>query len=209
MATNANIYNWPAVTLMPVKDTSEYCLDTCLALIARIGRTYFCERDMGYIDRNLLPGERVVYRTKLHWVEYTVKMFWFLLAGVIAAVPLLIVYHGKQPPWTIALPIPLFGFAGFLVARIIVITSEFAVTNNRVLVKVGFIRRHSLEIVLQQVEGIGVDQGILGRILGFGTIIVSGTGTTREFFIRIRNPLEFRRQVQVNARAHEAIPGMI
>ena len=98
---------------------------------------------MGYIDRNLLPGERVVYRTKLHWVEYAVKMFWFLLAGVIVAVPLLIVYHGKEPLWIIASPIAIFGFAGFLVAKIIVITSEFAVTNNRVLVKVGFIRRHS------------------------------------------------------------------
>ncbi len=164
---------------------------------------------MGYIDRNLLPGERVVYRTKLHWVEYAAKMFWFMLAGIVVTIPLLIVYYKKQPLWMITSPIPLFALAGFLVAWIIVITSEFAVTNNRVLVKVGFIRRHSLEIVLPQIEGIGVDQGIIGRILGFGTIIVSGTGTTREFFIRIGNPLEFRRQVQVNARAHEAIHGMI
>ncbi len=174
-----------------------------------ISRIALGERNMGYIDRNLLPGERVVYRTKLHWVEYAVKMFWFILAGVIVTVPLLIVYHGKEPLWIIASPIAIFGFAGFLVAKIIVITSEFAVTNNRVLVKVGFIRRHSIEIVLPQVEGIGVDQGIIGRILGFGTIVVSGTGTTREFFIRISNPLEFRRQVQVNARAHEAISGAI
>lgn len=164
---------------------------------------------MGYIDRNLLQGECVLYRTKLHWVEYVVKMFWFLLAGIIATLPLLIVFYGKLPLRMIVWPIPLSGFVGFLVARIIVITSEFAVTNNRVLVKVGFIRRHSLEIVLPQVEGIGVDQGIIGRILGFGTITVSGTGTTREFFIRIRNPLEFRRQVQINARAHEAISGTI
>ncbi len=164
---------------------------------------------MSYIERNLLPGERIVYRTKLHWVEYIVKMFWFFLAGATVTVPLLIVYHGKEPPWIIASPIPLSGLAGYLVARIIVITSEFAVTNNRVLVKVGIIRRHSVEIVLPQVEGIGVDQGFIGRILGFGTIVVSGTGTTREFFIRIRNPLEFRRQVQVNARAHAAAPGAI
>lgn len=136
-------------------------------------------------------------------------MFWFLLVGVILAALLAIVYQGKEPLFVMAWPIPLLGLAGFLVAHIIVITSEFAVTNNRVLVKVGIIRRHSMEIVLPQVEGIGVDQGIIGRILGFGTIVVSGTGTTREFFIRIRNPLEFRRQVQVNARANKAVPGTI
>ncbi len=165
---------------------------------------------MGYIDRNLLPAERVVYRTRLHWVEYVVKMFWFLLAGIVAAAVLAIVYYNRSlPPEWFALPIVTSLLAGFVVARIKIITSEFAVTNNRVLVKVGFIRRHSLEIVLPQVEGIGVDQGVIGRILGFGTITVSGTGTTREPFIRIRRPLEFRRQVQVNARAQERIPGMI
>ena len=169
---------------------------------------------MGFIDRNLLISERVVYRTRLHWVEYVVKMFWFSLAGIIASAVLIIVYYNKLGPHTVfALPIVLFTLAGFIVARIKVVTSEFAVTNNRVLVKVGFIRRHSIEIVLPQVEGIGVDQGIIGRILGFGTIVVSGTGTTREPFIRIRKPLEFRRQVQVNARilaghpAQESIPG--
>jgi len=167
---------------------------------------------MGYIDRNLLPAERVVYRTRLHWVEYVVKMFWFSLAGIAVSALLVIGYYGKygKPPSELfALPIVAFALAGFVAARIKVVTSEFAVTNNRVLVKIGFIRRHSLEIVLPQIEGIGVDQGIIGRILGFGTIVVSGTGTTREPFIRIRRPLEFRRQVQVNARAQEHIPGMI
>ncbi len=155
-----------------------------------------------------MPAERVVYRTRLHWVEYVVKMFWFLLVGIVVSAVLVIVYYKKLPPAVFALPIVIFALIGLLVARIKVITSEFAVTNNRVLVKIGFIRRHSLEIVLPQVEGIGVDQGIIGRILGFGTIVVSGTGTTREPFIRIRRPLEFRRQVQVNARAQEHIPGM-
>ncbi len=164
---------------------------------------------MGYIDRNLLPDERVVYRTRLHWVEYVVKMFWFLLVGIVVSALLAVVYYHKLAPWVFALPVVFFTLAGLVVARIKIVTSEFAVTNNRVLVKVGFIRRHSLEIVLPQVEGIGVDQGVIGRILGFGTITVSGTGTTREPFIRIRRPLDFRRQVQVNARAQEHIPGMI
>ncbi len=76
------------------------------------------------------------------------------------------------------------------------LTSEFAVTNKRVLVKVGFISRHTLELLLSKVETVGVDQSILGRILGYGTIVVIGTGGTREPFRAITDPLEFRHQVQ-------------
>jgi uncharacterized membrane protein YdbT with pleckstrin-like domain len=77
-------------------------------------------------------------------------------------------------------------------------SSEFAITNKRVLIKVGLVRRHSLELLLQKVEGIGVDQSILGRILGYGTITVSGVGGTKEAFRMISSPLEFRRQVQAS-----------
>ncbi|HKC53154.1 MAG TPA: PH domain-containing protein [Burkholderiales bacterium] len=81
------------------------------------------------------------------------------------------------------------------------VSSEFAVTNKRVLIKVGFIRRHSLELLLQKVEGIGVDQGIWGRVFDYGTIMVTGTGGTKEPFKNIAAPLEFRKQVQSRVTA--------
>ena len=80
-------------------------------------------------------------------------------------------------------------------------SSEFAITNKRVLIKVGLVRRHSLELLLQKVEGIGVDQSVMGRILGYGTITVSGVGGTKESFRMISDPLEFRRQVQASLSA--------
>ncbi len=69
-------------------------------------------------------------------------------------------------------------------------------TTRRVLIKVGVLRRRSLELLLSKVESIGVDQGIVGRLLGYGTIIVTGTGGTKEPFRMIAAPLEFRRMVQ-------------
>ena len=63
-------------------------------------------------------------------------------------------------------------------------------------IKVGFINRKTLEMVLTKVETIRVDQSILGRVLNYGTIVVTGTGGTNEPFTSIANPLEFRRQVQ-------------
>jgi hypothetical protein len=80
-------------------------------------------------------------------------------------------------------------------------SAEFAVTNKRVLIKVGVLRRRSLEILLSKVETISVDQPILGRLLGYGSLTVGGTGGTKEVFHLIRGPLEFRRHVQEQAAA--------
>ncbi len=83
-------------------------------------------------------------------------------------------------------------------------TSEFAVTNRRVVIKVGLVSRKTVELNLEKVESIGVDQSILGRILDYGTIEVVGTGGTREPFRGIRDPLGFRRAVN---EASEALRG--
>jgi uncharacterized membrane protein YdbT with pleckstrin-like domain len=146
---------------------------------------------MGYVDSNLLPNEQVTYRARLHRIIYLLPVCVLIVALVVA-----IIGGG----W-IALGVGVIGLVLLVPPWIRSISSEFAVTNKRVLVKVGLVRRHSLELLLQKVEGIGVDQGILGRILGYGTITVSGTGGTREAFRMIARPLEFRRQVQASLAA--------
>ncbi len=74
--------------------------------------------------------------------------------------------------------------------------SELAVTNMRVLVKVGFISRTSLETNLQNIATISVEQSILGRILKYGTLCIYDTGWMRSPFAFIDNPFEFRKAVQ-------------
>ena len=76
------------------------------------------------------------------------------------------------------------------------LTSEFAITNRRLIIKTGLISRHTLEMNLSKVESINVDQSILGRILDYGSIAIIGTGGTREPFDNIAHPMEFRRQFQ-------------
>ena len=75
-------------------------------------------------------------------------------------------------------------------------TSEFAVTNKRVIMKVGWVARRVLELNLHKIESVNVDQPLLGRLLGYGTITVIGTGGTRETFDRIAHPLVFRKAFQ-------------
>jgi hypothetical protein len=84
-------------------------------------------------------------------------------------------------------------------------SADFAVTDKRVLAKFGLVRRHSLETLLSKVEAISVDQDVPGRLFGYGTITIIGTGGTQEVLPMIAAPLEFRRQVQTQIVALEAL----
>jgi uncharacterized membrane protein YdbT with pleckstrin-like domain len=87
-------------------------------------------------------------------------------------------------------------FSLFLLPLIDKWSSEYAITNKRVIIKVGLIQRRTIEMNVQKVESIAVDQTILGRILGYGDITVVGTGATREKFPQIADPIAFRRVFQ-------------
>jgi uncharacterized membrane protein YdbT with pleckstrin-like domain len=154
---------------------------------------------MGYVEDNLMPGEEVTYRTHLHWTIY--------LRGVLVALlGLALVVAGFWRPDLDVLAY--LGAAVLVVAAIMWLgqwvksrTSEFAVTNKRVIIKVGLIRRDTLELPLGKVESIGVDQSITGRLVGYGSIVVVGTGGTRAPFKNIARPLEFRKHVHAHALA--------
>ena len=143
-----------------------------------------------------MPGEQIEYRANLHWLVFLLPILLFIpgiwlffVGGDIARVFALILIAGA-----------LVTALGPIIERR---TSEFAVTNKRVVIKTGLIRRHSLETLLSKIEGIGVAQSILGRILGFGTIVISGTGGSKEAFHKIADPMMFRRRVQEQIAAME------
>ena len=77
------------------------------------------------------------------------------------------------------------------------LSSEFAITNKRIIIKTGLIRRHTVELNIQQVESVKVDQSFLGRWLNYGTVTIVGSGGTREVFQNIRQPLVFKRACQL------------
>jgi uncharacterized membrane protein YdbT with pleckstrin-like domain len=74
--------------------------------------------------------------------------------------------------------------------------TEMALTNKRVIVKTGLATRRTLELVLNRIESIVVEEPAAGRMLGYGTVIIRGTGGTPEVFEKIAHPLQFREQVQ-------------
>ncbi len=140
---------------------------------------------MSYIEQNLMNGENIIYRGKLHWVIFLWPAIWFIVAIYFS-------HGGSSVSGLFFLIAAVTGVGSFIDYT----TSEFGITNKRVIAKFGLIRRKSLEVLLSKVEGIEVSQGVLGRILGFGSITVSGTGGTRDPFRNIDAPFEFRKQAQ-------------
>lgn len=141
---------------------------------------------MGYIEGNLLKGERVLHRGRVHWWAWAKGVVWIAIG---------VVFVGSGD-FGALLGAMMFLFGLFLIVRglVTVYTTELAVTNKRVIAKFGFIRRSTIEVLHQKIEGLSVYQSIFGRLLGFGTVVVNGTGSGRTPVPHIAAPLEFRRK---------------
>lgn len=146
---------------------------------------------MSYIDSNLLEGEFVTFRTRLHWLLFLGPV---LLAVVILLPVAWFLVRGTRSTYVwIPLGVALLILLAAFIKRQ---SSDFAVTNKRIMMKVGVFRTRSIELLLSKVEAIAVDQSLLGRIFGYGNIVVTGSGGTKEPFSQIQAPLGFRRAVQ-------------
>jgi uncharacterized membrane protein YdbT with pleckstrin-like domain len=126
---------------------------------------------MSYIDDSLIEGELLLHRARISWWS----QFGLIALGLVLAIVV----------------IGLFFLAW---AWIAVRSTEVAITNRRVIAKTGFIKRSTVEINLEKVEALRVEQTFLGRMLNYGTIFISGAGTSVAPIHDIADPLVFRRK---------------
>ena len=142
---------------------------------------------MSYAKKTLLPEEKILFYTKPHYIVFFSMFLWLAFFLWVA---------------TSGFGSTLFGLFLLLLSILNCINvlinyycSEYVITNKRIIMKVGFIRRKSLELFLERLEGIYVEQSIIGRVLNYGTVVVGGIGGTQNPFFYIPNPIEFRNSV--------------
>ncbi len=159
---------------------------------------------MSYVKENLLPNEKILFTVKINPAVF-IPSFVMCLFSV---VPILMFLSMRQNEGGV---ITFHPFAGILLCvsgmvflaatilalgtLIVMLTTEFAVTNRRVIAKRGFIRRHTLEIFLHKIESVSVNQNILQRLFNFGSVTLIGTGGTQESFRAIVDPVGVRRKI--------------
>ena len=146
---------------------------------------------MGYIENNLLQDEKIIYQTKVHYIIFSGPILLLILSFII------LLFRDIATGY-LAHVIFFLGLTSLFFALIIYLTSEFTITNKRVVIKYGFLKRVTFEMNLEKIEEIQIEQTILGRILNFGTIIIRGTGGTYQVFKGISEPIYFRNKIQTN-----------
>jgi Bacterial PH domain len=167
---------------------------------------------MSYITKNLVQGETLIFETRHHWIVLLGPLLISLLLGV----PGVVLLAGSAGPKgslgeTMAQINSTLGNQGsaivggtLLLVALIVFgygvakrnATQMGVTNRRVLIKTGMASRRTLDMMLSKVESIGVEETFWGRMFGYGSVVVHGTGGTPESFVMIAHPQQFRQSVQ-------------
>jgi len=128
---------------------------------------------MGYIEKSLGTGERLVARAHFHW-WYSVKA-WAALIFLF---------------WC------LIGIWIFVAMMVRQSTTEIAVTSHRFVEKTGFFTLRTNEIALQNIEGVQLEQSLMGRLLGYGHLRIEGTGVDAVIVPDIADPIAFRAAIE-------------
>ena len=154
---------------------------------------------MSYVENNLLPGETIVHKGRVHWIIYG-KSIGLIVVGLV------LLYPWSQDPALSKLWI--FGAVALLLAVVVAIpaalralSTELVVTSRRVVAKRGQVRRDTFEMLHRRVESISVHQTIGGRLLGYGTLVLHGTGGGLETIPTVADPLGFRNAAMAQSDA--------
>ncbi len=171
---------------------------------------------MGYADKNLAPGETILYRARYHWVFYRFSIIVLVLAAAmgLAALRARNAQAGAEvgmPLAWVAAAFVVIGLVAFLARRVRASVDEFVVTNRRVIRKVGLFAREVQHAPLEKIQDITIEQGIMARMLGYGTVIVE-TASEKGMLVfpAVASPESFRTHVWGQApptgQASPAVP---
>lgn len=144
---------------------------------------------MNYIDRNLVADERILFRTKKHLIIffYPIVLLIFTIYAANYMAGNVILAQVQWAPWVVTLIFWAYTWIEYQ-------TSDFAVTNKRVIMREGFFNRHMAEMRLSTISQVNIDQGIIGQMLNFGTISLHAFGAM-DAFTMLARPNEFQKFV--------------
>jgi uncharacterized membrane protein YdbT with pleckstrin-like domain len=143
---------------------------------------------LGYIEKKLNKGEQILLQTELHPIIFTMP-FVVIAAGVLVINILNQIYfeHKLGHYW-----VAVIGLLFFIPEAIRYITSVYGITTERIIARTGVLRLRIIEMPLEKVETVSVNQSILGRMLDYGAVTITGTGGAREFLADLRTPGQFK-----------------
>jgi uncharacterized membrane protein YdbT with pleckstrin-like domain len=170
---------------------------------------------MGRLDDVLNPDEKLLFRTRLHWLACAPSALATALIGVLVLVALALFARAPaadlfaQAPAAasiLAAGLLLVVAVPLLLVRFLVATHAYGVTDRRVIARVGWLSVRTADLSVAKVESLVIEQSPAGRVFGYGDVKVVGTGGSAESFRGVRDPIGFRKAV--NAASGRGGPGV-
>jgi uncharacterized membrane protein YdbT with pleckstrin-like domain len=148
---------------------------------------------VSYYEKVLQPGETVREVARLHWVTFSRAIVLLLAAVCVLLVALSYGDHDQQQAGLyVALGLGAIGVLLWIAAMLQRVGVEMVVTDRRVIYKRGVLHRYTIEMNVSKIETVDVVQGFWGRMLGYGTILIRGTGSGFEPLRKVAKPLALR-----------------
>ena len=147
---------------------------------------------MSYVKKTLQNGEVVELTAKLHWINYLFVMLLFAVSALLWMYSLIPEDYNKSDIFWLVLFFAGWGIYQFLKLWVI----EMAVTNKRVVLRKGIIAIDTDELKNMKIEGIEVEQSVMGRILNYGNVCFGGVGIGKLVFTNVSRPLEVKRRAE-------------
>ena len=148
---------------------------------------------MSYVEKSLGADEELKYRFWFHWViNIFIYGFHLLMLGVVFYLWTIV----DVISWNVFGIIAIVAFIPSGMYHLGIICTEHAATTKRVILKKGIIARYTQEQVLAKVETVEVNQTIIGRLLDYGDIKITGTGASALIYRLIDEPLEVKKKIE-------------
>jgi membrane protein YdbS with pleckstrin-like domain len=149
---------------------------------------------LGYIEETLGHSETLVYKARFHWLHYALAL---IELALILGLVVWIVFFAPSG-WLHYLLLLACAAALLLLFRSVLpfLITEIGVTTQRLIVKRGWLARSTDEIALRSIEQVNLQQGLIGRLLGFGQVDVHGTGVDNLIIPPIADPLRFVKAIE-------------
>ncbi len=142
-----------------------------------------------FIKSQLMENENILFITKESNVLYFLPILYFFISIIICFIYFPIGLIGMC-----------FSILYFFNTYLLINTSLYVITNQKLIIKTGFIQRQITSLPLSKIESIDLGQSIMGRLLNYGIVNINGIGGSRARAYIISNPLSFQSIIYENKK---------
>ena len=165
---------------------------------------------MAFPSKYLQPDEELVVDLKPHWWHLALPTFCLVSTIVLGLLSLATV----RPVQVVAAVLILVALVYFALNYARWVTTNFVITNERIIYRAGLVARRGTEMPLEKINTVDFHQSVFERLLGAGDLMIeSGSEAGTETFNDVRKPREVQQELtrlmDAKEKRNHAVPATV